>query len=139
MKVVIDHACSTLIDLAISSSKAEDPSPALRLYAIACRHSLKDFARKAPWACLHGNIAAADACTPEFDNISTNTYLRLIKYQRAVSAAVVSVVDGRAGIPYALLMTFHCLQCCEAEISPHSYRDLPYRTLPTYEAEWWKQ
>ena len=100
--VVVNTVSLGLLQSAMSSSIAGEPYPALRLYAIACRHSLGGLAERAAQVCLHGDISALDQSIPEFDSISANDYLRLVKYQRRVAAAVLSVLERRKGIPRSI-------------------------------------
>jgi hypothetical protein len=73
-----------LLKSVIESSSYSEPSQAVRLYALACKHSLDSETHEAARACLYGQLKGV--YVSEFEDISAGAHHRLLNYhQRVVS------------------------------------------------------
>ena len=106
MSFVIQEICSTLLNSALSDSSAATPSPAIRIYAIAYRHGLKEEARDAARACLYGRVHGV--YVPELDLINATAYFRLLEYQDNVASKVADFIKTLESVPYEICITSWC-------------------------------
>ena len=111
MELVKKQICATLIASSLASSKSSEPSSAVRIYAIACRHSMRDIARDAARASLHGSVI--DEYFPELETITAGAYFRLQRYHKTVSTTILTLIDTLQGhgLPPNLSDTVACRNC----------------------------
>ena len=121
-KRAISYIFQTLFESIKASS---DTRLALRLYALASRHSLKDHIRQVALLCLRGDII--EACEgvriPEFESTNANSLLCLFKFQRAASEEVLEVIKAywEMGSDPMTRSCIGCHECGEKSIDEQDY------------------
>ena len=106
IEYAIEELCSAFLSSTIAHSSCSKPSQAVRLYAIAYRHSLRDVARDAARVCLYGKVKGE--YFPELENISASAYFHLLNYQDQVRTGVMHFLRSLDSVPYGVTSVLKC-------------------------------
>ena len=94
VRFIVEDVFQTLLELAKASSSI---TLSLQLYALACHHSHKDYARKAGFESLRGNIVASVGSShrlPELDLVNANIFFRLLELHLNASHDISELIEG---------------------------------------------
>ena len=105
VRFIIEDVFRALLELARASPSI---TLSLQLYALACHHSHKDYAQKAGFESLRGDIVESVGSShrlPEFDLVNANVFFRLLELHLNASRDISEAIEGcRSG----------CINCLTA-------------------------
>ena len=131
MSVVVKELCLKLLQAADhvkANGAVVDDTLAVRIYALACRHKLRDVAHQAAFAALRGRVRGD--FLDDLRKINAAQYLQLLEYHEKVVNAVVPLMS-LARFPNCYTTQMKCTDCT----SGSKYSFSPSRYWIEYESE----